>query len=319
MTRPLFVLTLSLCAAGQMAFSSVSQADELFSRVPIDKVFTPTGPSPSPEIGPRQSIERGQKVLSISQLADLLRDAGLEPQVDEEVEKIANVRLQHARGIFEISLALTDNRDEIEMVLRLTDLDGKQLPAEKLLALLAANREHQPAVFSFSEKRKRLELWRSVTNIDISPRALREELRRLTTIAESTAGLWDIGLAAAPSPAPQQGTQPAPAPQPAPSTGQPPTANTLLSTLTGKWSAARSAKEAFAMALNADGSFVLVYVKDGKQSRSTGRFTLQGTQLSLNGSDGSKLSGTISSVTEKSFEFTPQGSSAGKLSFQKAS
>jgi hypothetical protein len=327
MAKPLFVLTLSLLVVGQTSYSHSARADELFSRVPIDSVFAPTSPAPAgSQAAPRQVLERGQKVLSVSQLADLLRDAGLEPEI--EAERFVNVKLQYAKWTFDLALALTESRDEIEVVLKLNELESSQLPADKLLALLAANREHQPAVFAFSEKRKRLELWRSVTNIDVSPRTLRDEMRRLTAIAESTANLWETAnsggspLATAPvatqaAPPNAVATPSGPAPATTPQASQP--AAKAASPLTGKWSAARSAKEAFALLLKDDGTFVLVYVKDGKQTRSTGQFTLSGTQLTLAGSDGGKLAGTVGNVTATSFEFTPQAGSAAKLTFQKAS
>ena len=61
---------------------------------------------------------------------------------------------------------------------------------------------------------------------------------------------------------------------------------------------------------------MLVYVKDGKQSRSSGQFTLAGGQLTLTGSDGTKFSGSVGGVTAKTFEFTPPNTA--KLTFQKA-
>ena len=78
----------------------------------------------------------------------------------------------------------------------------------------------------------------------------------------------------------------------------------------------RPLAEAFAIQLNANSTFVLVYVKDGKQTRSTGQFTLAGSTLTLSGSDGVKFNGTIGGVTAKTFEFTPP--SGIKLTFQKA-
>ena len=73
------------------------------------------------------------------------------------------------------------------------------------------------------------------------------------------------------------------------------------------------------MQLNTDGSFVLVFVKDGKQSKSSGKFTLGGNQLVLTTSDGGKFTGQVGNQTAKSFEFTPVGGKASKLTFQRAS
>jgi hypothetical protein len=162
----------------------------------------------------------------------------------------------------------------------------------------------------------------SLDNDSISPRLMREELRRLAQMAENTASLWEVAANNVAASAPAAGGKPA---------GQNITINTsaakqnaaapaagtsTASSLLGKWSAARSEKEAFAIQLNADNTFVLVYVKDGKQSRSSGQFTLSGGQLTLTGSDGAKFSGSVGSVTAKTFDFTPP--STAKLTFQKA-
>jgi len=324
MSRPFTHAILCLAAlvcADSSARSAV--ADDLFSSIPIDTVFTP--PSVDSKTTPARSdekAERIQRVLNITQLTDILRDAGLEPEADEAT---VLVKLQQSRWTFPIVLGLDEQREQIVILVRLADFTGKPaLSSERLLALLGASRELRPAFFSYSEKNKRVELMMSLENDSISPRMLREELRRLAQMAENTAGLWEVSsvnnVAAAPG-ASTAGGKPA---------GQnitintnstkqnaaPATPATAASSLLGKWSAARSEKEAFAIQLNADNTFVLVYVKDGKQSRSSGQFTLSGGQLTLTGSDGAKFTGSVSSVTAKSFDFTPP--STTKLTFQKA-
>jgi hypothetical protein len=302
----------------------VITGDELFSRIPNDSVFTSPGDSPA---GPafRPQLERGQRILSITQLRDVLRDAGLEPDEDEN---IATIKLQHARWTFSVKLGLTEERDQLVLLVDLADLEGKQsLASDRLLALLSANAQHRPAFFSYSEKRKRIELLLSLDNTEITPRLLREELRKLATIAESTASLWEVAgssaVAAAPAPAttaaPQQQRVATTAPaQSASPTTAPQAAAAPPANLVGKWSASRSATEAFAMQLNADSSFVLVYVKDGKQSRSTGKFSVTSGQLILTTSDGGKFGGGVANITARSFEFAPSGKGATKLTFQRA-
>jgi uncharacterized protein (TIGR03066 family) len=189
---------------------------------------------------------------------------------------------------------------------------------------LAANREQQPAFFTYSEKQSRLELVLSMTNAEISPRVLREEIRRLAQIAENTANLWEISNQSSPQAPPgkqvatsvPQATNSAPqrTAQAQPRTTAPAAAGSIL----GKWSASRSDKEAFAMQLNADGSFVLVFVNNGKQSRSTGKYTHTGGQLTLTTEGGGKFAGGVANLTATSFEFVPTGK-ASKLTFQKAS
>lgn len=296
-------------------------ADELFSRISNDSVFTAPTNASVPNPATREQNLRGQKILSITQLRDVLRDSGLEPDNDEN---IVTVKLQHARWTFPVMLGLTDERDQVVLLMLLTEMDGKQpLAADRLLALLSANAQNRPAFFSYSDKRKRIELVVSLENAEISPRLLREELRKLGSIAENTANLWEVtattrvATTSAVTTAPQQ-QQRATAPVQVQAT-PPAAANVAVNQVVGKWSASRSANEAFAMQLNADSSFVLIYVKDGKQSRSTGTFTLVSGQLTLNTSEGGKFGGGVTNFTTRSFDFTPQGTSANKLTFQRAS
>jgi hypothetical protein len=325
MTRPLLLVTLTLTAVSQATFIAPAGADDLFSRVPIDSVFsTPSSSATQNPGGGYQPADRGRKILNVEQLADMLRDSGLAPESDGE--KLVTVKYQHARWTFSIILGTTEDRDELFFVMLLSELEAKQMSSEKLLALLAANREHQPAVFSFSDKRKRIELSRVIDNVEITPRVLREEMQKLAAIAENTASMWELGdldssaIAHAPAAAPPAAAQPQKGVAAAPNSPAPNATQTVASSgLAGKWSASRSAKEAFAMLLKGDGSFVLVYVKDGKQSRSTGKFTLQGSQLTLDSGNGTKIVGSVSNLSQKSFEFTPQSQGGSKLTFQKAS
>lgn len=317
-----------LCLAATLVAVSITPgavADDLFSSIPIDTVFAPKTDDSQP-LRPSEKTERIQRVLNVTQLTDILRDAGLEPESDEST---AQVKIQHGRWTFPMVLGLDESQGKIIVLVRLVDLAGKPaLPADRLLALLSAGRELRPASFTYSDKNKRLELLVTIDNDSISPRMLREELRRLAQLAESTAGLWDAPAAGNVS----TSAPPSPAASTRPSSqnltintakngaaGQaaaPPATAAAGGSLIGKWSAARSQKEAFAIQLNADNTFVLVYVKDGKQSRSSGKFTLSGSQLTLTGSDGTQFSGAISSVSARSFEFAPP--SGTKLTFQKA-
>jgi uncharacterized protein (TIGR03066 family) len=138
----------------------------------------------------------------------------------------------------------------------------------------------------------------------------------MAAIAESTTNLWETTATPAPQPTAPQPNNVAAQPQRAPQQAAAPAAN---NSFVGKWSAARSASEAFAMQLNQDGTFVLVYVKDGKQSKSTGKFAASGSQLTLTTSEGGKFAGQLSNQTAKSFDFTPAGGKASKLTFQRAS
>jgi hypothetical protein len=327
MTRTLAIFALTLVTTG--AAQLCNAEDPLFSRVPAGSVFSSTSAAPSvPEVDRSGKPERAEKVLKISQLAELLKEAGYAPEAAAD-DTYITVKLQHSRWTFPVVLALNGDLSRVQLVMLLSELKEKPLPMGNLLGIISANRDFQPVTFGYTEKTQRLELLVSVENVRVSPSMLRAELRRLATVAENTAALWELdSTSSAPPPAagsntaaqqpaqqPTQPQQPAIA-QPAPPTTAPAAAPSTPS-LVGKWAASRSDKEAFAMALNTDNSFVLVHVKDGKQTRSTGTFTLTGSQLVLSVTAGSKLTASIASVTATSFDFVP--ASGTKLTFKKAS
>jgi hypothetical protein len=345
MTRSIVTWTLSATAFSTLAISfcapNVTRADDLFSRVQINSVFSQTGSTAnSPNNGqfPPEGAERRQKVLNIGQLVDLLRDGGLTGQADGDTS--VALELPHARGPFPVVIGLSEDREQLVVLMLLSQLDAQQtLSTDRLLGLLAANKEHRPVMFSYSDSRKRIELVLSLTNQEISGRLLRDEMQRLAAIADSTASLWEIApangaIAAQPAPqatAPQatapQATAPqaaapsvtAAAPRQVPAAAPTQVTAAAAAGLVGRWSAARTASEAFAILLNNDGTFTLVYVKDGKQSQSKGQYSIASGQLVLTTAEGAKFSGNLTNVTSKSFDFNPSGSTAGKLTFQRAS
>jgi hypothetical protein len=94
----------------------------------------------------------------------------------------------------------------------------------------------------------------------------------------------------------------------------------LSQALTGRWSATRSTTEAFAVQFSPDGTFRLAYVNGTKKTTSTGRFTLNADRLTLTGTDGTSLAGTIISTSDAEFQFKPiQGAQKDSaLTFRKA-
>jgi cell division septation protein DedD len=314
MLRTLFcyglVTGLLLLVAGK------SRGDDLFSQIKSDSVLGNSSAVATP--GTKPEDLRGRKLLNQAQLMDAFRDAGMEPLADGE--RGASVKLQHSRWTCSFIAELSEDNEQIGLTLLLSLIDAKQLPAaDRVLALLSANRQRKSAFFAYNSTRKCLELVTQITNERVTPRNLREELRQLATIADSTASSWEVttSTTAAPKSVVAANTTPAAGSTTAPSASPAPTpAPTPV--LTGRWSATRSATEAFALLLNTDGSFALAYVKDGKTVKSTGQFTFASNQLTLTGSDSSKFVGSVSNATEKGFDFTIQGSAASKLQFQKA-
>jgi hypothetical protein len=296
-------------------------ADSPHSRSSIGSIFNeyPAQGSANPAVRPGESDPSG-KPVTLARVVELLDEVGLNATIEGES---ATLKMQHNRFSFPITISLDADREKVKLEMVLTELEGQSAPAsERLLGLLAANMDFQPMFFSLDSKRKRIELVSGVANFQVSGESLQGELGKMAAIAESTASLWEISAAAGPTTTTSTpSNQPAINNQAAPSqlNAQSQSAATSNSSFVGKWAASRSQKEAFAMQLNQDGSFVLVYVKDGKQSRSTGKFTVGSNQLILTTTDGGKFSGQISNFTARSFDFTPPSTKATKLTFQRAS
>ncbi len=64
---------------------------------------------------------------------------------------------------------------------------------------------------------------------------------------------------------------------------------------------------------------MLVYVNSSKQNRSTGKYTLSGETLTLEGQQGFRLTGSVKSLKPKEFQFLPQNAAQGSaLLFKRA-
>ena len=329
MTKSKWMIPMCLAAVAAISFQETTYgADSPHSRSSIGSIFNEVpGQGGAFQAGRPGEPDPSAKPVTLTRVVELLEEAGLTATIDGE--NAATLQLKHNRFNFPIAISLDADREKVRLQMQLTDLNGQPaIASERLLGLLATNMDFQPMFFSFSDKRKRIELVSSVANAQTSAESLRDELSKMAAIAESTANLWETtaaGAAAAPAVTAPNVTAPSTQPvinnQAAPSQlnaqTQPQSAG--ASNFVGKWSAARSQSEAFAMQLNTDGSFVLVFVKDGKQSKSSGKFTLGGNQLILTTSDGGKFTGQVANLTAKSFEFTPVGGKASKLTFQRAS
>ena len=331
MRKSFMILTL-----GFIALATSARADDLFSRVSLDSPFASGSKSSGPTASGEKSApsDRAQKILNGDHLAEMLRDADLDPKV--EGDDFVSFKFKHQRWDFPVAMNLTDHNSRLWIVFVLTKLEGgKQLKTEQLAGLLGANRDLRPAMFTMADSGKRIELYLALPNDQISPKVLRDNLQTLAGVAEQTAGLWEVSSAATGTTSGKPNGQNRPAqtevpnsPPPVASTktvpNSPPpvsSAPSAASGLMGKWSAAMGEKDAIALLMKADGSFVMVQVKDGKQGRSTGNFTFASSTLTLTGSDGTKIAGSVTQTSDKAFDFTPQNGTtkSGKLSFKKAS
>ena len=266
---------------------------------------------------------------------------------------MASTRKQLDSWIFPVLVVLSEDEQDVSVVLGLRAVsDSQKVPATRLLQLLESNEKSGRTSFAFNRDRNRIELLSLIKNAGVNAQALRDEINRLAILARDTESLWNLeetaggaaltqtttangGAAkvaavpttAAPVTPAAAVTPPAPAATaPSASTTQPasPTAASpqlAANALQGRWSASRSATEAFAILFNADGTFVLVSVSNGKQARSMGKFTLQNSQLTLETSDGGRLLAKVTLVTASEFRFEQQQTTSvtgTPLTFRKA-
>lgn len=298
-------LALSLMLILVMSAAAFSAENELFSRVRPGSVFAAPSPSEAGPSAPETGGESPQTIIEAGQLSDLLRRAGFEPKMVGA--RAVSVKQKLEPWSFPVVVTLSADQRHLQLVLLLAEIeDPKRLTSERLLALMNASRRHAPSFYAYSSERKRLELFHTVQNRGLTSVQLRDEITRLAELARQSEALWR------PSGGSQAGDGSKP-PSPAATDG----AGGGATELVGRWSASRSSKEAFALQLNRDGSFVLVYVRDGKQSRSQGSFTRSGSSLQLRARN-LTLSGTLSQVSSR--QFTLQLENAPKpLTFKRAS
>lgn len=291
----------TLCAA--IAAACVAQAGEndLFSDVRIKSVFDTAAPA---ETLTEAAI--GRRITGAEDLRDKLNAAGL----DASAAGSRSVTLKKKLDPWEFPVLVTMSEDESQIAIMLglrSISDSKKLTANELLRMMAASQKNAPHVFAYNSDRERTELYTILKNEGLSGQLLRDTINRMAVVAKANEDVW----AEKATPDTPAGTTPTVAAAPE----QPATVAPAAPNLTGKWSAARSATEAFAVEFTADGTFKLVYVNNGSQTKSAGQYTLSGETLTLSGS-GLKLTGKI--VIKSASEFTLTLEKSAALTFRKA-
>jgi len=299
------IKSLSIALVFVSGIAGLVSADDLLSGVSVDSIYS------SPEATPAPAAQSAtpQRLTGPASLGEMLRQVKLDPQTQGEV-----VSVEFAGRTAELSL--TSGYVRIRLVLVLQEGAPE---SQKMLQMLGANRRQTAAFFAYNAEDKRTELHRFIDNREITPASLQGEIARLAEIAGKSRELWSAPLASA-KPAP---TQPSATPRPAsPQTARPqpakpqptkpqsiakPAAPTL--SLVGLWSASRDKSNAFALRLTDKGTFGLAIVSNGKNSQSTGRYTLSGSTLTLKDTKGTTLIGSVRQTQAKEFIFTPQNSS----------
>ena len=138
MTKSLLVVVFGLVIISSSA-SALVRADELFSGVSMESAFKPTNPATEKASipGDNETPERGRRVLSLSELAEVLSAAGLDPQTNND--KFVSTKFEHSRWKFPVAMSLSGDYESIHIAVLLSQLDGqKPASADRLLALLGA-------------------------------------------------------------------------------------------------------------------------------------------------------------------------------------
>ncbi|MEZ6128161.1 MAG: hypothetical protein R3C59_05740 [Planctomycetaceae bacterium] len=290
--------------------STFAADEDLFSEIRTNLVFDHVTPDRTAGAG---SIRSARRITDAEALRDLLKVVGFEAKVGGDRSVVTQKQL--GKWTFPVLVLLSDDETTVNIVLGLSTIKdvSKELTSETLLKFMTASQNHAPAIFSYHSRRQRTELSVVVKNQDLTGQSLRDEINRLAVIARDNEVMWDNSQAADKA----KPTAPAPA-APAPTTT--PTQTTPTQTdsekLTGRWSAARSDKEAFAVEFTAGGTFKLVYINDGQQTRSSGTFRVAEELLTLTGTDGLKLQGKLTVRSDSEFRFQPKD--ATELVFARA-
>lgn len=323
LSRCILIVTF-LANTASFALNAFGQQDDLYSSVRTSAVFSDgTNVLPGSTTIPLET----SRLTSADALVQTLLKA------DFVAASLGNRAAATTKQLdswkFPVLVTISDNEQDLLITIGLRAVTNPQkLPAARLLQLLEGNQKLERASFVFNRTQGRLELLSQVRNIGEPHILLRDEIKRLAILARDSENLWNLDNQFGGRPvqaADSTGLEASKSSQTAvtpwiESSSAAPNAELSVAALLGRWSAGRTTTEAFALQLNADSTFVLVSVVSGKQSRSSGTFSVQGHRLSLEGSDGSKIVATLTLISAGEFQFLQQaaGASGTPLNFRKA-
>ena len=279
--------------------ASFADSDDLFSDVRTNSVFDShsTGNTNS-----ATTATSPKRITKPEEIREMLKSVGFEAKVASS--RAVTTKKELAPWTFPVMVILSEDETSLTIVLGLNTIEdvSQELSAKTLLKMMIASQENAPALLAYHAKRERTELSMTMKNLGLTGQLLRDTVNHLAILAKSTDKIWALKT-----------EKPAQADAKTEDNQQP---TTTAAGLVGKWSAARSTTEAFAVEFTANGTFNLVYINNGKQTKSTGKFTVTTGSLSLVGNDGLKLKGKLTMDSDNRFSLTVQNSKA--LVFKKA-
>ena len=260
---------------------AVAQESDLFSDVNPKSAFAVSPDSPS-----TRSI--AATVTSGEQLREMLKSAGFEAKVAGLMA--ASTTKEIEPWTIPVLVTLSEDEQWVQVVLGLTVIKDRanELTAEKLLNLMKASQNQAPVNFVYHSDRKRIEVELTLRNQDLSGTVLRNQVNRLAIAARKTSDQWASDVQKKLVAAKKAIVEP----------------TTPLANLAGQWVASKSATEAFALDLAASGDFKLIYIKDAQQIKSSGKYSVSDSSLTLSGGT-LNLVGSLDITSAQEFSFTP--------------
>ncbi len=265
---------------------SPALADDLFSEFAVESVFATQTSAKTTVSAPTTA-----RITGAGQLGELLRAADITPErLDGKSVKVA---VSHGQWTVPTTLRAAVGRGQIDLTMGLgTPAKASEIASDKLIRLLTADPDAGGAHFALDAKSGQIQLRQSISARDLTSDRLSRLLTEMAELAASRESAWY-----------EEATKATPTAQAAP--------------LTGSWIASLGSGEAFAIKLTADGRFKLAHVKSGRTTTSDGKAERKGDRLSLVGSTGVTIAGSLSAQTAQGFELTLTG--GRKLTFKKAS
>jgi hypothetical protein len=290
-TNPLAALALTL---GLAAPGAVLASNDLFSEVAVEAVFAEATPAATAatNTGAPAALAADRRVTGAAVLTDLLESNGLDAKRIDG--KTASASFAYAGWTFPTTLRVDVDREEVAAAMSLATLpEANKWQSEKLVDLLSTGVDAAGAHFTYQASDRQLLVRRTIGARGVSGDSLGRVLREMAELAIAHQASWastskTTGGAAAVPPA----------------------------TLVGSWIATLGQGEAFALRVATDSKFGLAHVRSGKTTTSTGKVERSGDQLTLVGSTGSRLSGTVAGATDAGFDLTL--ATGRKLSFKKS-